>query len=122
MTNRASTLCNLSNRSNAAEFWACSHQLLHIASYAHAPSCSLTHKHQSLAATRALSGCADINAQVVSEISYVMIKPDGVQRGLVSEVIGRFERKGFKLVGLKLYQVSICLRTPSVHLSPCPLV
>ena len=30
-----------------------------------------------------------------------MIKPDGVQRGLVGEIIGRFERKGLKLVGLK---------------------
>ncbi|CAE7532617.1 ndk-1 [Symbiodinium sp. KB8] len=31
-----------------------------------------------------------------------MIKPDGVQRGLVGEIIGRFEKKGFKLVALKL--------------------
>jgi len=31
-----------------------------------------------------------------------MIKPDGVQRALVGEVISRFERKGFKLIGLKL--------------------
>lgn len=30
-----------------------------------------------------------------------MIKPDGVQRGLVGEIIGRFERKGLKLVALK---------------------
>lgn len=41
---------------------------------------------------------------VRAEISYVMVKPDGVQRGLVGEIISRFERKGFKLVGLKLYQ------------------
>jgi len=33
-----------------------------------------------------------------------MVKPDGVQRGLVGEIIGRFEKKGFKLKGLKLYQ------------------
>jgi nucleoside-diphosphate kinase len=33
-----------------------------------------------------------------------MVKPDGVQRGLVGDIISRFERKGFKLVGLKLYQ------------------
>lgn len=33
-----------------------------------------------------------------------MIKPDGVQRGLVGEVISRFERKGFYLKGLKLFQ------------------
>ncbi len=29
-----------------------------------------------------------------------MIKPDGVQRGMVGEIISRFERKGFKMVGL----------------------
>ena len=34
----------------------------------------------------------------------VMIKPDGVQRGLVGEIISRFERKGFKLIALKLFQ------------------
>lgn len=33
-----------------------------------------------------------------------MIKPDGVQRGLVGEIISRFERKGFTLTGLKLFQ------------------
>ncbi|GMN56813.1 hypothetical protein TIFTF001_025919 [Ficus carica] len=33
-----------------------------------------------------------------------MVKPDGVQRGLVGEVISRFEKKGFKLTGLKLFQ------------------
>jgi len=31
-----------------------------------------------------------------------MIKPDGVQRGLVGEIISRFEKKGFHLAGLKL--------------------
>ncbi|KAL9326592.1 hypothetical protein ACSQ67_007237 [Phaseolus vulgaris] len=35
-----------------------------------------------------------------------MVKPDGVQRGLVGEIISRFERKGFKLTGLKLFQCS----------------
>jgi nucleoside-diphosphate kinase len=35
------------------------------------------------------------------ETTYVMVKPDGVQRGLVGEIIGRFEQKGLKLVGLK---------------------
>ena len=28
------------------------------------------------------------------ETTYIMVKPDGVQRGLVGEIIGRFERKG----------------------------
>lgn len=33
------------------------------------------------------------------------MKPDGVQRRLVGEIVQRFERKGFKLVALKLVQV-----------------
>jgi nucleoside-diphosphate kinase len=35
-----------------------------------------------------------------------MVKPDGVQRNLVGEVIRRFEAKGFTLVGLKMMKVS----------------
>ncbi|KAK9734098.1 hypothetical protein RND81_04G114900 [Saponaria officinalis] len=38
------------------------------------------------------------------EETYIMVKPDGVQRGLVGEIISRFEKKGFKLIGLKMYQ------------------
>lgn len=34
--------------------------------------------------------------------SVVLVKPDGLQRGLVGEIIGRFERKGLKLVALKM--------------------
>lgn len=40
---------------------------------------------------------------VRSEISYVMVKPDGVQRGLVGQIITRFEQKGFKIRALKMY-------------------
>lgn len=40
------------------------------------------------------------------ERTFLMIKPDGVQRHLVGEVISRFEAKGFTLVGLKLMKVS----------------
>ncbi len=40
------------------------------------------------------------------ERTFIAIKPDGVQRGLVSEIIGRFERKGFTLAGMKLMMVS----------------
>jgi nucleoside-diphosphate kinase len=35
-----------------------------------------------------------------------MIKPDGVQRGLIGEIVGRFERKGFTLIASKLMTVS----------------
>jgi nucleoside-diphosphate kinase len=36
------------------------------------------------------------------ERTFIAIKPDGVQRGLISEIVGRFERKGYKLVAIKL--------------------
>ncbi len=36
----------------------------------------------------------------------VLVKPDGMQRGLIGEIISRFERKGLKLVGLKMVQLS----------------
>lgn len=36
------------------------------------------------------------------ERTFVMVKPDGVQRGLVGEIIQRIERKGFKIVAMKL--------------------
>lgn len=36
------------------------------------------------------------------ERTLVIIKPDGVQRGLVGEILGRFERRGLRLVGLKM--------------------
>lgn len=38
----------------------------------------------------------------MSERTLVLVKPDGVQRGLIGEVIGRIERKGFKIVALDL--------------------
>ncbi|KAK2664291.1 hypothetical protein Ddye_002865 [Dipteronia dyeriana] len=37
-----------------------------------------------------------------TERTFIAIKPDGVQRGLISEIISRFERKGFKLVAIKI--------------------
>ncbi|MGD1938084.1 MAG: nucleoside-diphosphate kinase [Cyanophyceae cyanobacterium] len=40
------------------------------------------------------------------ERTFIAIKPDAVQRGLIGQIIQRFESKGFKLVGLKLMSVS----------------
>ena len=40
------------------------------------------------------------------ERTLVLIKPDGVQRGLVGAIIERLERRGLRIVGLKLMQVS----------------
>lgn len=40
------------------------------------------------------------------ETTLILIKPDGVQRGLIGEIINRLERKGLKIVGMKLMQAS----------------
>ena len=39
-----------------------------------------------------------------NEQTYIMIKPDGVQRGLVGKIIQRFEDRGYQLVAMKLVQ------------------
>lgn len=40
------------------------------------------------------------------ERTFIMVKPDGVQRGLVGKIIKKFEQKGFKLVAMKFMWVS----------------
>ncbi|HLY35412.1 MAG TPA: nucleoside-diphosphate kinase [Candidatus Limnocylindria bacterium] len=39
------------------------------------------------------------------ERTLVLVKPDGVQRGLIGEIVARFERKGLKVIGLRLLDV-----------------
>ena len=43
------------------------------------------------------------------ERTLVLIKPDAMQRGLASEILGRLERRGLRIVGLKLMQVDRAL-------------
>lgn len=38
--------------------------------------------------------------------TFLMIKPDGVQRGLIADIIGRFEKRGFKLIAMKMLKPS----------------
>ncbi|MGM7701678.1 nucleoside-diphosphate kinase [Pseudalkalibacillus sp. Hm43] len=40
------------------------------------------------------------------EKTFLMVKPDGVQRNLIGEIVTRFEKKGFTLAGAKLMQIS----------------
>jgi nucleoside-diphosphate kinase len=40
------------------------------------------------------------------EKTLILVKPDGVQRGLMGEIIGRFEKRGLKLIGMKFIQMS----------------
>jgi nucleoside-diphosphate kinase len=41
------------------------------------------------------------------EKTYVMIKPDGVQKGLIGEVIKRFEQRDLKIVALEMFQPTV---------------
>ena len=47
------------------------------------------------------------NLAMATERTFIMIKPDGVHRGIVGEIIKRFENKGFKLVAMKFMQASV---------------
>jgi nucleoside-diphosphate kinase len=51
------------------------------------------------------------------ERTLIIVKPDGVQRGLIGEVLARFERRGLKLVALKLMTISreLAERHYSIH-------
>lgn len=40
------------------------------------------------------------------ERTFLMVKPDGVQRSIIGDVVSRFENKGFQLVGAKLMQIT----------------
>lgn len=43
---------------------------------------------------------------LTEEMTFVAVKPDGVERGLIGEILVRLEQKGLKVTGLKLLQVS----------------
>lgn len=79
------------------EFWeaVCSALL-----YRYNNSCSETWLHLT-----AIFLCVKVEGQGKSERTFIMVKPDGVQRGLVGEIVKRFEQKGFKLVALKFMKV-----------------
>lgn len=52
------------------------------------------------------------------ERTFIAIKPDGVQRGLVGDIIKRFEQKGFRLVAMKFLRVTRASRR--LRRSPSP--
>lgn len=62
-----------------------------------------------------------MNFKGVQEKTLVLIKPDGLQRGLVGEVMKRFERKGLKLIGLKMMTLDeAVLREHYAHIADKP--
>ena len=49
---------------------------------------------------------ASTSLSATRERTYIMVKPDGVQRGLVGDIVGRFEKKGYKLSAIKTKMAS----------------
>jgi nucleoside-diphosphate kinase len=62
-----------------------------------------------------------MNFAGVHEKTLVLIKPDGIQRGLIGEVFKRFERKGLKVVGVKMMTLDeAVLREHYAHIAEKP--
>lgn len=57
----------------------------------------------------------------IKEQTLVLIKPDGIQRGLIGNVIGRFEMKGLKVAGIKMMSLDeAILREHYAHIADKP--
>merc|ERR1712026_647725 len=50
-----------------------------------------------------------ITTKMAAERTFVMVKPDGVERGLVAKIIKRFEQRGYKLVAMKFMKADEAL-------------
>jgi len=62
-----------------------------------------------------------MNFDGINEKTLVLIKPDGIQRGLVGEVMSRFERKGIKVIGCKMMSLDeALLREHYAHIANKP--
>lgn len=62
-----------------------------------------------------------MNFSGIYEKTLVLIKPDGIQRGLIGEVLHRFERKGLKVVGMKMMTLDeAVLREHYAHIADKP--
>jgi nucleoside-diphosphate kinase len=62
-----------------------------------------------------------IDFEGVKEKTLVLIKPDAIQRGLIGDIIGRFERKGLKVAGMKMMSLDeAVLRDHYSHIADKP--
>ncbi|KAM0955530.1 hypothetical protein ACFX2A_024403 [Malus domestica] len=99
-----STCSNLTSAHHNSNLRTSHHQLSAFPSNLHLFSYFAARPHaKTLAKPRIFLPHLVASLEQVDE-TYIMVKPDGVQRGLVGEIISRFEKKGFKLTGLKLFQ------------------
>jgi nucleoside-diphosphate kinase len=53
-----------------------------------------------------MSKAQEVIAQFKKERTFVMVKPDGVMRGLVGTIISKFENRGLKIVAMKMIQAT----------------
>ncbi|KAF3330256.1 nucleoside diphosphate kinase 2 [Carex littledalei] len=72
--------------------------------YSHPSLCSFPTRNTTRSIRRRRAFLSKPVASMGTEETYIMVKPDGVHRCLVGEIISRFEKKGFLLKGLKLFQ------------------
>lgn len=57
----------------------------------------------------------------MSEKAFVMIKPDGVERGLIGEIVSRFEKKGLRIIRAELKSITpVIAQTHYAHLKSKP--
>lgn len=67
---------------------------------------SLAYATSNCAASSAAASCEALPVYGIpgtnQERTFLAVKPDGVQRGLIGDIIARFEKRGYKLVGLKM--------------------
>jgi nucleoside-diphosphate kinase len=57
----------------------------------------------------------------IREKTLVLVKPDAIQRGLIGEIVGRFEKKGLKLIGIKMMALDeAVLREHYAHIADKP--
>ena len=61
---------------------------------------------RTLTETETCDASSEIRCNSDTERTFIALKPDAVQRGLVGEIVTRFERKGFKLVAMKFLSAS----------------
>lgn len=55
------------------------------------------------------------------EKTYIMLKPDAIRRGLIGEIIGRIEKKGYKITNMKMFMMNeTILKEHYAHLADRP--
>jgi len=77
-------------------------RLVALASMMATASAFAAHSSAFGARTRVATTTGAVRMADPNERTYIMVKPDGVQRGLIGTIIGRFEQRGYTLRGLKL--------------------